>query len=243
MSKNLLIVGKDSASVAEIAEGLSLGDFNIATADDLQKRTTAASSATSVLWNKGSAVSARSLIIQAETSLGYIDDYIFYFDSSLYSVDFSNFSQDNCQKSSDEMICSFQYAALEAITRIEQKKQPARLIFILKTHPSVKDFVLTPASKSLTSVPANPFVAAAEAAFANFAENLAAYSSEKENISLLLITGDEENETMKKNSAFASWLSEYLTALDKQKNKPSIKNTLSWVKAGAKAPGGFSIFR
>ncbi|MBQ1948769.1 MAG: hypothetical protein II367_01270 [Treponema sp.] len=242
MSKNLLIVGKDSASVSDFAEAMTLGDFNVATADDAQKRTTSAASVTSVMWNKSSAVSARSLIIQAETTLGYIDDYIFYFDSPLYAAEYSSFSAENCQKSADEMITSFQYVALEALTRIEQKKSPARLIFILKPHPSAKDFVLFPGTKNLTSIPANPFVAASESAFANFAENLAALQTEKENISVLLVTGDNQNETIQKTSALASWLSATIITQDNQKSKPSPKAALTWIKAGSKTSGAFSLF-
>ena len=241
MSKNLLIIGKDSASVSDFAEAMTFGDFNVATADDTQKRTTSAASVNSVLWNKGSAVSARSLIIQAETAIGYIDDYVFYFDSPLYASEFSDFSADNCQKAADEMVTSFQYAAFEAITRIEQKKSPARLIFILKTHPSAKDNLLS-SGKNISTNPANPLVAAAEAAFANFAENLAAFKNNQENLSVLLITGDAQNETMQKNSTMANWLSNYIKTLDTKKSKLSPKSTLTWIKAGSKAPGSFQLF-
>ena len=118
----------------------------------------------------------------------------------------------SCQKGCDEMVASFQYAALEALTRIEQKKKPARLIFVLKEHPSLKEYLLSSSVKNVTAAPANPFVASGEAAFANFAENIAAYASEKENISVLLITGDLQNEFMQKQSTFASWLKDYINA-------------------------------
>ena len=107
----------------------------------------------------------------------------------------------------------------------------------------MKDFIQMPSVKNMVSIPANPFVAAGEAAFANFAENIAAMESEKENVSVLLVTGDSQNETMQNNSSLASWLSDYINALDNQKNKTKGKNSVSWVKAGAKMPGSFPFFR
>lgn len=239
MGKNVLIVGKNASAVSDLAETMSAGGFSVAAADAESGQSSSLGGVSVVSWNKGSAVSARSLIIQAETALGYLDDYILYFDSALYAGDFSSFTADNCQKGCDEMVASFQYAALEALTRIEQKKKPARLIFVLKEHPSLKEYLLSSSVKNVTAAPANPFVASGEAAFANFAENIAAYASEKENISVLLITGDLQNEFMQKQSTFASWLKDYINASDELKSKPGIKAAVTWVKAGAKTPGGF----
>lgn len=243
MSKKILIVGKNLASTRDFAEAFSLGDCSVAVADDSSKNIPASSSINVVLWTKGSSVSARSLIIQTETTIGSVDDYILFFDSHLYASEYSSFSADNCQKSCDEMIAAFQYFAIEAINRMEKRNVPARLVFVLKTHPSMKDFIQMPSVKNMVSIPANPFVAAGEAAFANFAENIAAMESEKENVSVLLVTGDSQNETMQNNSSLASWLSDYINALDNQKNKTKGKNSVSWVKAGAKMPGSFPFFR
>lgn len=242
MGKNVLIVGKNMESVSELAETMAVGGFSVAVAEDISKQGSAVS-VVPVVWNKGSAVSARSLIIQAETSLGTIDDYVFYFDSPMYTGDFVSFTADNCQKGCDEMIASFQYAALEALNRIEQSKKRARLIFIIKTHPSLKEYLLSSSVKNVTASPANPFVAAGEAAFANFAENIAALASEKEYVSVLLITGDSQNETMQKQPGLANWLRTYIEASDEQKSKPGLKTSVCWVKAGSKAPGGFALFR
>lgn len=243
MSKKILIVGKDLASTRDFAEAFSLSDCSVAVAEDSSKNSVAASSVSVVTWNKVSSVSARSLIIQTETSIGFVDDYILYFDSPLFASEYSSFSADNCQKSCDEMIAAFQYFAIEAINRIEKRNVPGRLIFIVKTHPSMKDFLQSPSVKNMVSIPANPFVAAGEAAFANFAENVAAMEIERENVSVLLVSGDSQNETMQNSSSMASWLCDYINALDNQKSKGSGKNSVSWVKAGAKMPGSFPFFR
>ena len=113
----------------------------------------------------------------------------------------------------------------------------------MKAQPSVKDVVLSPNLKSLVQNPSNAFVAAGEAAFATFAENVAAASAEDENLSVLLVAGDDQNEVMRNDSSFSSWLNGYISACDELKNKPSAKNSASWVKAGSKNPGGFSLFK
>ncbi len=242
MSKKILVVGNDASSVYDFSEALTLGDFSVAVADDSADKTTPPAGVHAMAWNKSSAVSARSLIIQTETSIGAVDDYIMYFDSALYAGLFSSFTADNCQKACDAMITSFQYATMEALTRIQQRHEPSRLVFVVKTQPTIKDCLLLPASRAGISTPANAFVAAGEAAFANFAENIAAFAAEKDGVSVLLVIADPQNETAQKASAFASWLTSYIDALDSQTHKPSAKNAVSWVKAGAKAPGGFSLF-
>ena len=117
------------------------------------------------------------------------------------------------------------------------------MIFVLKAQPSLKDVVLSPSLRASVQNPSSPFVAAGEAAFATFAENLAIVSGDDENLSVLLVSGDEQNEVMQKDSTFAQWLMNYILASDELKNKPSVKQAASWVKAGAKNPGGFSLFR
>ena len=86
-------------------------------------------------------------------------------------------------------------------------------------------------------------MAAAEAAFANFAENVAVLSAADENLHVLLVSGDEGNEVMQKDSVFASWLNSYIDSCDNLKNKPGLKVAVNWVKAGAKNPGGFALFK
>ena len=79
MGKNVLIVGKNASAVSDLAETMSAGGFSVAAADAESGQTSSLGGVSVVSWNKGSAVSARSLIIQAETALGYLDDYILYF--------------------------------------------------------------------------------------------------------------------------------------------------------------------
>lgn len=244
MEKNILIAGKDLPSSADFAESFAVANYGVVVAGKIEDNNSISPSGVIVApWNKTSAVSARSLMIHAETVLGSLENVVLYFDAPQFSAQFNSFTIDECPKAMDIMISGFQYLAIEALTRMEQHRHNGKIIFILKTHPTMSDTIHSATLRNSTSAPANPFVAAAEAAFATFAENIIAYTTDKQNISVLLVTGDTQNETMQKDNNLATWLASYLDAYDSLKTKPSAKNSLTWIKAGAKNPGSFSLFK
>ena len=98
------------------------------------------------------------------------------------------------------------------------------------------DIIRSSALRSSTASPAGPFVSSAEAAFTAFAENIAAYAGDKQNVSVVLVSCDAQNEAAEKDGALASWLADYLAVLDGAKSKRSAKQSLAWIKAGSKAP-------
>ncbi len=244
MDQNILIAGKDLPDSVDLAESLSFAGFDvIVTGKQDDKKLLQNSEIVVASWNKTSAVSARSLVIQSELGSGKLDNALLYFDGPLFASQFTSFSIEESPRALDEMVSGFQYLAIEVLTRFEQHRNNGKLIFVLKTHPSVNDVLHSSALRNSTSGPSNPFVAAAEASFATFAENVAALYGDKENISILLVTGNSQNEIMKKDSNFANWLSEYLRQVDGLKNKLDAKHSTNWIKAGAKNPGSFSLFK
>lgn len=243
MEQNLLIAGKNLPESVDLAESFSLAGFDvIVTGKPEDKKLLQTAEITVAPWNKTSAVSARSLVIQSEVASGKLDNAILYFDGPMFASQFTSFTIDESPRALDEMVSGFQYLAIEILTRFEQHRNKGKLIFALKTHPSVNDVLHSSSLRNTTSGPANPFVAAAESAFATFAENVAALYGDKDNITILLVTGNAQNETMKKDSFFADWLSGYLKQVDALKTKPGAKQATSWIKAGVKGPGTFSLF-
>lgn len=242
MGKNIFIAGKELPAVADFADGFVIKENNVVLALSGEEKN-APSGVKVIGWRRGSGVSARTSLIQAETELGFIDDFILYYDSAFYSEMFDNFSTENCAESCDTLISSYQFLALEIMNRVKQHKSKSRIVFALKAQPSEKDIILSPNLKTFVKNPSNAFVAAGEAAFATFAENVAASSVADENLSILLVAGDDQNEVMRRDSLFSSWLNGYILALDEMKNKNSAKSVTNWVKAGAKNPGGFSLFK
>lgn len=244
MSQNILLAGKNLPDSVEIAENFSLCGFDVITTGKQEDKKYLQNSEISVVpWNKTSAVSARSLVIQSELKSGQLDNALLYFDGPLFASQFTSFSIDESPRALDEMVSCFQYLAIEVLTRFEQHRNNGKLIFALKTHPSVNDVLHSSTLRNSTSGPANPFVAAAESSFATFAENVAALYGDKENIQILLLTGNSQNEFMKNDKNFAGWLSEYLRQVDGLKTKLDAKKSTSWIKVGTKSPGGFNLFK
>lgn len=243
MSKNIFIAGKELPLVAPFAEGFVLKENHVVLfLSEKDEKSDIPSGVETVEWERGSSLACKNALIQAETKTGFADDFIFYYDSAYYSSVFKDFSIENCTKATDTLISSFQFLSLEVLNRIRQHKTKSRLIFILKSQPDFKDVKLSLALKNTIENPSNPFVAAGEAAFATFAENIASVFAEEKNISVLLVAGDNQNETMKNESDFSSWLNSYIDSLDGLKSKLPLKNIVNWVKAGSKNPGGFSLF-
>ncbi len=244
MAKNILIAGKELPSIAEFADSFALSGNNVVVADENGESKGLSSKDIKVLtWNKCSAVAARALILQAESLIGVPDRFIFYFDAEYFARKFSSFSLDACSYANDSMVLGFQYLVMEVLNRIQQHGSKATIVFILKPVASLRDAILNPVLKSTGIDIANPLVAAAEAAFATFAESIAAMQFNNENVQVLLVSGDENNEILKKDSSLSQWLDFYIEAALLAKHKPSAKNALAWVKAGSKNPSSFSLFR
>ncbi len=244
MTKNILIAGKELPSMAEFADAFALSGSNVVVADESGEAKGLSSKDIKVLsWNKCSAVAARALILQAESLVGLPDRFIFYFDAEYFSRKFAVFSLDMCSRANDSMILGFQYLSMEIFNRIQQHGSKATVVFILKPVATLREATFNPVLKSSGADIANPVVAAAEAAFANFAENIAAMNFSNENVQVILVSGDEHNEVLKKDSLLSQWLDSYIDASVSAKHKPNAKNALSWVKAGSKSPSSFSLFK
>lgn len=240
MEKNALIAGKDAPDILEFADALIQTGFRVAVtgnAGDME-----GTQAALIKWNKASAISARSLVIQAETALKTTANTIFYFDAALFSLLYPSMTAAVCSKVLDELTAGFQYLAIETLNRIQQHKKSARLVFIVRNCLLPKDAVFS-SLKDDAAGTASPPVAAAQAAFTAFAENIAALIAQNGTAHVLLVSVEHQNAAMSTDTSLALWLSEYLNALDSAKTRQNAKTSCTWIKAGAKMPGTFSLFR
>ena len=105
------------------------------------------------------------------------------------------------------------------------------------------DAVKNPNLRLENRILSKTLVASASVAFKAFAENFAASVCEADDVIPVLVECDSSNELSKNDSAFMAWLCEYLSKLDDLKKELSAKQKVSWIKAGAKVPGGFGIFK
>ena len=98
MGKNLLIAGKDLPDSAELANAMMLSGYNVVAASGMEKTAHPAYNFTDIAWNKSSAISSRSLVIQAEMAVGFIDNAILYFDTPQFASRFKEFNADSCPR-------------------------------------------------------------------------------------------------------------------------------------------------
>jgi len=260
MGKTMLVAGKDTPAGNTFAEGaasqgrsvLITGtagfDSSAAAEEDGDSTKTLPLNASVAVeeWNRGSSLSARTLILQAENTYDKLDETVLFFDKEYFAQLAGRTEASECAESSDNLILGFQYLAIETLARFEKKNVggigPGKLVFLLKEGPCMADALRLPSLRNGANSIATPLVAAAAGAFTSFAENVAAVYGDLEYVNIVLVRGDKNMEAMKTDDSLASWLAAYLDAID-DKGKLSAKKSVQWIKPGAKNPGSFSLFR
>jgi len=193
-------------------------------------------------WNRSSAISARSLLIKAETKLEELNQFVIYFDSYWYGTKFELDRTEDVSPAIDSMITSYQYFVNELLVRLEQRKEPVTIVFLAKTYPS-KAEALRSGGKSINIHPTSNIVNAAQQAFISLAENFATLTADKQYLSVLLAKCDQANELYDSEKQLGSWIKESFSAIESFKNHQNVKQACNWVKAGGKVSNGFSLFK
>ncbi len=245
MNKTMLLAGKDYIDASKFSEEVLKTKRNIIfTLSDQAQNKDIPSNLKTVQWHSSSAISAKSVILQAETSFSEIDEAILFFDEVQLSKKYQTLTIDSCTSIINNLILSYQFLTMELLNRFEKKnfgtpeKKPGKLIFMIKTCPSVYETVHSSSLKTKATSFADPFIATAAQAFISFAENIATLSVEKPCFYPLLVKWNETNDVGMVDKTLVSWLCNYLTALDNLKSLPAIKQATTWIKPGAKGPGG-----
>lgn len=235
--KNILVVGKEFPDSKEFGETLLLKERTVVLTcleSDTEDKTSDQLRITQ--WNKSSPLSARSLVLFCENFKGKIDEAILYFDEPLASSRYETSGTKNCAQILDSYIAGYQFLTFELLERGVKK-----IVFIHKTNYSLSQAVTS--SQAQVARLSNPIISSCGAAFDAFAENMAAEIYDRQKTIPVLIRSDSANETMQFDNNFANWLASYLDSLDNLKNPLTKKQTVTWVKPGAKNPGGFSLFK
>ncbi len=255
MEKTILIAGKDMPDILDFSDGALMSGRNVVLTNAAGNQSTQEADGGAIIatWNKISPVSARSLILECENYFRRLDEVVLFFDEAFFSERFDGMSHENCSHGTDEMILAFQYLSQEVLNRFEkrfainhvtdQTIKPAKLVFLLKSSPSELDILKSNSLRNTVPCAAGPFVSAAANAFCGFAENVAAMFGGRDYINVILAKVDVSSGLGKNDKALASWLCSYLDEVDKLKTKLNVKQSVSWVKAGSKSPGGFGFHR
>lgn len=239
---NILLIGKDLPDSLEMAESLAASGrtvFGIAKSET-EAVNFESENIFATTWNKSSAVSAHSVLIKAETKCERIDEVLFYFDASYFCSKFELDKTEEISSAVDMMINSYLYASSELLKRIDQLKERVLVSFFVKEYPSKVDMI---SSKTPVSVPASSIVSAAQAAFISLAENFATNVGERQYLSVMLGTCNVANELYKNEKLIGDWIATGITSVKAMKNPQTVKQAVTWNKAGGKVQTGFTLFK
>lgn len=241
---NVLLVGKDLPDSLDFAETLANTGRKVFTTEKLNAETSNFDSANifKCTWNRNSAISSRALIINAEAKIPPVDEYVIYFDSVYYNSKFSLDRTEDLSPAIDCAISSYQFFVNELLFRLEQKKDPATIVFLVKTAPSKAELIKNP-NKTPNTHGSTNIVSAAQSAFISFAENIATLVSDKNYLSVLLGQCTIQNELYNNEKGIAQWVCQSIDTIKSQKKHQNVKQALTWVKAGGKVPTGFLLFK
>lgn len=249
MDKTILIAGKDFPAGKDLASAAVLhGRTAVITAEQSSAEKLTQDGSVQVVWNKGSALSSRSLVISALNQNGHLDEVVFVFDEEFFAPKYGSLGPAETNRACDELILSYEYLADEVLHRFSERKanglekSPGKIVFVYKPNKSQADVVKNPNLQAETKTVSKILVAVASSAFKAFAENFAASICDSEDVIPFLVECEPSNETAKKDSSFMGWLCEYLDQFDSLKKPLTTKQKMTWIKAGSKA-GGFNLFK
>lgn len=250
MNRTILIAGKDYPAGKDMAASAVLHERTVyITAGAGEQVSDFGDGSFSVGWNRGSALSARTLLISASNSNGHLDEAVLIFDEGYFAPLYGTPGPAESTKACNELVLGYQYLAAELLLRFNQRKiaglekNPGKIVFVHKPGANEAEAVKNPNLRLENPVLSKPLVASASAAFRAFAENFAASVCGAEEVVPVLVECSPTSELSKNDSAFMAWLCDYMEELDSLKKPLSDKQKVSWIKAGAKAPGGFGFFR
>mgnify|MGYP007101832641 CR=1 FL=1 len=241
---NVLFVGKDLPDSLDFAETLSKNNRKVFVTEKLNSEVSNFDSANIFKspWNRSSAISSRALIINAESKIQPVDEFIIYFDSYYYASKFSLDRTEDLPMAIDTCISGYQFFVNELLFRLEQKKEPSVIVFLVRTAPS-KAELINNTKKNPNLRGTSNIVCAAQAAFISFAESIATLVNDKSYLSVLLSQCSTQNDLYNNEKELAEWVCQSIDTLKNQKNHQTVKQALNWVKAGAKISSGFSFFK
>ncbi|MCQ2583753.1 MAG: hypothetical protein MJ160_07585 [Treponema sp.] len=240
---DILIAGKELPECLELAEGFTnTKKVFISAKKDIDLSPFESEGIYSTNWNKASAISARSFLITAETKMKELNQYVVIFDANLFASKFELDKTENIPVGIETMFASYQFFVNELLLRLEQRKDPAMITFLVKTYPS-KFETLHSSAKNVNLIPSSNIVNSAQSAFISLAENCSTLVADKPYMSVLLARCDSTNELYNEERAIGEWLSQSMDAIMQMKGHQSAKQASTWVKVGTKVSTGFSLFK
>lgn len=185
----------------------------------------------SFVWQRTSSVSARSFVLDAQTSLVKLTHAIVIFDVPLYIKNVFVKDSQTLSRGVDVLISSYMYITQEIINRFV-RQDGGTLCFVFKPYCIDKTV-----SRNEIFSPSKTLVLSAASAFKTFAEQTAS-SYAASNLNFLLI---EDNTFSDKEKESADFLFSLLETASFSK-KGGKKQFSHWIKAGSKISSAWNFF-
>ena len=236
MEKIFIQAGKDTKAFLEEAQRNGLKALRSV------KAQSESNNENEIFWNKSSPISAKNLLVKAQSCAAKINTVLLYFDEEELSKTMKAMTLSECSKVLDEENAGFQYLSLALLERVKKQKsdEKAKIIFMIRKNYSLVSLSREDLDKTRASL---PHISAAAASFMAFAENLAALNLESDFADFFLVLADCEDAEFREDSALARWIFQYLAEYS-EKGKNTSK-TIQWIKPGAhisRGGRGFSLF-
>lgn len=240
---NLLIIGKELPDSLDIAEAFSVNGRTVFSS--LKPGADFANFESENIFcaptNRASAISAHSFLLNAETKIQTIDEYLLIFDAPYFQSKFQSDNESEISLASDTMINNYLFFTSEILKRLTQNKEPAIVSFLLKTAPTKLE-VLQNQSK-INVLPTSNIVSVAQSAFIANAENFASNIQEHPYISVLLSKVPYGTDQLQNDKEIGNWLCSAFDSLKNSKHNQNLKAAATWNKVGTKFSSGFNLFK
>lgn len=179
-----------------------------------------------IVWNRQSPISTRSVILKAMNDYKIVDEIILVFDAQFFAPDYSTNDIEGFSHTIDDLILGYCYMAHEALALFE-KQNTGRLVFVLKYASTSAAPIRSSADVRPASIP----LSVAQDAFIALAENYAARYETGKAIQITLVRTESNSD-----NELCTWLFPFLNDLQARK-------TSGWIKTGTKAGRGFSFLK
>ncbi|OJF76588.1 MAG: hypothetical protein BKP49_06320 [Treponema sp. CETP13] len=236
MIKSVIISGNEyPATVALVQTAIEAEKNVLVSISEKKEAKTPENGALTYPWCKNSPISARSMLLKAESSFENLDCGFIFFDSEDFVSKFEGLSLENISRANDEMLLSIEYLTYEFCKRFEMTKK-GLLCFVLNPIHSFADTMRNPhLSPNISHF--STLTSVAQAGFRSFAENISATASVSKSYKVLLLEKGIES-----RDEFAKWVISFADSYSDSEKIYTGKDCVKWHHIGAKLPASRSFF-
>lgn len=236
--KTLLIAGKEIPDGEDLAAGAMTHSRKVFVTTAATSFANTDTGAVIVPWNRGSALSARSLVLSCMNRSNSLDEAVLVFDEGVFVQKYSEYDVAEITRILEELIAGYQYLTAEILAKYKHNNIGAENIKTGK----IAFVWISAQSRAAVNVSINPLIASASAAFKAFAEETSRSLVEIEEALPVMVKVETSTDISRRDSSLMGWLCEYMDGVDAMTKRPGEKFFENWVKPGSKPSSGRGLF-